>query len=270
MLKHIWRSWERLFIPQHAPVNERRMRSFLLLFLSLLTLACLIVALFNLFYGEQKNYDVVIWFGALLGVLSLLAMHFFDDITSVSHLGFALALAIMSYQVAVGNGQGVAYLWFYFYPLATFFLFGCRGGLWWVAASWLIAVGLLFFDWGLYTYSFSTGLRFMMTYSIVAILSYGLESSRHYYYQQLLAEKLAVEQALQQVKSLQNLLPMCISCKKIRDDTGYWHGVESYLSRYTDVEFSHSICTECRLRLYPKLSSTHKAAPLVNKQNQSL
>ena len=267
MIKRIWRSWERLFIQPQTPISERRVRSFLLLFLSFLTLACTVVGLFNLLYSAQGNNDIVIWLGALLGVLSLLAMRFFDDITGVSYLGFALALAIMTYQVAVGNGQGVSYLWFYFYPLAAFFLFGCRGGLLWVAASWLIAVGLLFFDWGLYTYPFSISLRFIVTYSFVAILSYGLESSRHYYYQQLLAEKLAVEQALQQVKSLQNLLPMCVSCKKIRDDAGYWHGVESYLSRHTDVEFSHSICTECRLRLYPKLSSTHRAEAQVNERN---
>lgn len=268
MLKRILCSWERLFIQPQTPVNERRVRSFLLLFLSLLTLACMFVGLFNLLYDAQRNYDIVIWLGALLGILSLLAMHFFDDITGVSHLGFALALVIMSYQVAVGNGQGAAYLWFYFYPLATFFLFGCRGGLLWVAASWLIAVSLLFFDWGFYTYPFSVGLRFIVTYSFVAILSYGLESSRHYYYQQLLAEKLAVEQVLQQVKSLQNLLPMCVSCKKIRDDAGYWHGVESYLSRTTEVEFSHSICTECRLRLYPQLSSKRTGMTPVHEQNQ--
>ena len=268
MVKRIWRSWERLFIQPQTPVNERRVRSFLLLFLSLLTLACTFVGLFNLLYGAQRSYDLVIWLGALLGVLSLLAMRFFDNVIGVSHLGFGFTLAIMTYQVAVGNGQGAAYLWFYFYPLATFFVFGCRGGLLWVATSWLIAIGLLFFDWGLYTYSFSISLRFIVTYSFVAILSYGLESSRQYYYQQLLAEKLAVEQALQQVKSLQNLLPMCVSCKKIRDDAGYWHGVESYLSRYTDVEFSHSICNECRLRLYPKLPANRTVVTPANEQNQ--
>ncbi len=268
MLKRILCSWEQLFIQPQTPVSERRVRSFLLLFLSLLTLACIVVGLFNTLYNEQRSYDLVIWGGAILGALSLLALHYFDDIKIVSYLGFALTLAIMTYQVGVGNGQGVAYLWFYFYPLATFFLFGCRNGLFWVAASWLIAVGLLFFDWGLYTYPFSVSIRFIVTYTFVAILSYGLESSRQYYYQQLLTEKLAVEQALQQVKTLQKLLPMCISCQKIRDDAGYWHGVESYLSRYTDVEFSHSICTECRLRLYPKLSSNRMATTPVTEQNQ--
>jgi hypothetical protein len=48
MLKQLWRSWERFFIQPQIPVNERRVRSFLLLFLSLLTLACILVGLFNI------------------------------------------------------------------------------------------------------------------------------------------------------------------------------------------------------------------------------
>lgn len=224
--------------------------------LGLITLACLAVGLFNAFYGGQSRHDIVIWLGMVLGLGSLLALYYLSDITVVSYLGFSLTLVILGYQVAVGNGQGVAYVWFYFYPLATFFLFGSWRGLWWVVASWVIAAGLLFFDWAPYQYPFSISIRFIITYTLVSILAYGLESSRYHYYEQLLAEKLAVESALQQLKTLQNLLPMCVSCKKIRDDAGYWHGVESYLSQYADVEFSHSICTECRQRLYPKLASS--------------
>lgn len=256
MPKAIWNYWEGLFIQPHMTVNERRVRSFLSLLLLLLTLSCTMVGLLNAFYSNSRNHDLVIWFGAILGLLSLLALRYFADITTISYVGFGLTLIIMTYQVAVGNGQGVAYLWFYFYPVAAFFLFGHRRGLVWVATSWLLAVALLIFALGPYSYPFSISIRFIVTYTLVSILAYGLELSRYYYYQQLLAEKLAVEQALQQVKALQNLLPMCVSCKKIRDDAGYWHGVESYLSRYADIEFSHSLCTECRLRLYPKLPSS--------------
>jgi hypothetical protein len=53
MLKQLWRSWERFFIQPQTPVNERRVRSFLLLFLSLLTLACILVGLFNILYDTN-------------------------------------------------------------------------------------------------------------------------------------------------------------------------------------------------------------------------
>ena len=91
----------------------------------------------------------------------------------------------------------------------------------------------------------------MVSYTLVSVLAYGLEAARQHYYDQLAAEKLALEAALQQVKTLRDLLPICASCKKIRDDGGYWHQVESYMRDHAGVEFSHSICPDCRVKLYP-------------------
>jgi len=60
-----------------------------------------------------------------------------------------------------------------------------------------------------------------------------------------------LQEALQRVKTLQKLMPICASCKRIRDDKGYWSQLEEYLVQHSDVEFSHSICPECAKRLYP-------------------
>ncbi|MFH0880730.1 MAG: PAS domain S-box protein [Lentisphaerota bacterium] len=54
-----------------------------------------------------------------------------------------------------------------------------------------------------------------------------------------------VQQALTQVKALSGLLPICASCKKIRDDKGYWNQVEQYISRHTSATFTHGFCPEC-------------------------
>lgn len=59
-----------------------------------------------------------------------------------------------------------------------------------------------------------------------------------------------LQEALAQVKRLGGLLPICASCKKIRDDDGYWHQVEVYIRDHSDADFSHSICPECRAALY--------------------
>ena len=59
--------------------------------------------------------------------------------------------------------------------------------------------------------------------------------------------------ALQDVNQLSGMLPICSSCKKIRDDTGYWSSVEAYIAERTDAMFTHGVCPECRERLYPKL-----------------
>lgn len=63
-----------------------------------------------------------------------------------------------------------------------------------------------------------------------------------------------LEQALERVKRLHGLLPICASCKKIRDDRGYWQRLELYLREHADVEFSHSICPACATELYPDLT----------------
>lgn len=65
-------------------------------------------------------------------------------------------------------------------------------------------------------------------------------------------EKLVKElqDALAQVKTLSGLLPICASCKKIRDDKGYWNQIENYISSHSDAQFSHGICPECAKKLY--------------------
>lgn len=62
-----------------------------------------------------------------------------------------------------------------------------------------------------------------------------------------------LRQALDQIKTLKGLVPICSSCKKIRDDQGYWNHLESYLKEWTGAEFSHSYCPDCVERLYPGL-----------------
>jgi hypothetical protein len=63
-----------------------------------------------------------------------------------------------------------------------------------------------------------------------------------------------LEASLGEVKTLRGILPICASCKKIRDDEGYWNQVESYIKKHTGAQFSHSLCPECAKRLYPSIA----------------
>lgn len=54
-----------------------------------------------------------------------------------------------------------------------------------------------------------------------------------------------------EVKTLRGLLPICAECKNFRDDSGFWHEVESFLTQHTEAEFSHSFCPDCLHKLYP-------------------
>ncbi len=62
-----------------------------------------------------------------------------------------------------------------------------------------------------------------------------------------------LQETIDEIKTLSGLLPICASCKKIRDDKGYWNKIELYLMDHTEAEFSHSICPDCTKRLYPEL-----------------
>ena len=61
---------------------------------------------------------------------------------------------------------------------------------------------------------------------------------------------LQLQEALIEVKTLQGLLPICANCKKVRDDTGYWHQIETYIENRSDAVFSHGVCPDCMDNLY--------------------
>jgi DNA-binding response OmpR family regulator len=68
--------------------------------------------------------------------------------------------------------------------------------------------------------------------------------------QKVLAERVhQLEEAMNSVKTLQGLLPICCYCKKIRDDGNYWHRVETYIAGHANVRFSHGICPDCSDKL---------------------
>jgi uncharacterized paraquat-inducible protein A len=103
---------------------------------------------------------------------------------------------------------------------------------------------LLIDVWNLLMY-----LAFFVIFTVVlSFLKKDLEERRR-----LIAE---LQQTLGQVKQLSGLLPVCSSCKKIRDDNGDWKQMETYISNHSEVLFSHGICPECIERLYPEQYNT--------------
>ncbi|UCC79233.1 MAG: PAS domain S-box protein [Candidatus Zixiibacteriota bacterium] len=70
-----------------------------------------------------------------------------------------------------------------------------------------------------------------------------------------LREKLIadLQNAANEIKTLSGFIPICASCKKIRDDKGYWEQIETYIMEHSDAEFSHGLCPDCSKKLYPDL-----------------
>jgi len=68
-----------------------------------------------------------------------------------------------------------------------------------------------------------------------------------------------LQAALAKVKLLTGLLPICASCKKIRDTGGDWHVIEDYICAHSEAEFTHGICPDCMTKLYPEFPSLRDA-----------
>jgi hypothetical protein len=64
---------------------------------------------------------------------------------------------------------------------------------------------------------------------------------------------LLILENINELVELRGCLPICANCKKIRNDENYWESVEHYLSTRHDLDFTHSICPECKKTLYPEL-----------------
>lgn len=71
---------------------------------------------------------------------------------------------------------------------------------------------------------------------------------------ELREQNVQLVKALEEVKALSGMLPICASCKKIRDDQGYWNQLEEYITRHSEAVFTHGICPDCAEKLYPGLT----------------
>ena len=78
--------------------------------------------------------------------------------------------------------------------------------------------------------------------------------SQHEYLNRSLEE---LKDALAKVKMLSGFLPICASCKKIRDDKGFWRQIEVYIQEHSEAEFTHGICPDCTRKLYPEFYDQH-------------
>ena len=77
--------------------------------------------------------------------------------------------------------------------------------------------------------------------------------------QQLRETNEKLNKALDEINTLQGIIPICANCKKIRDEKGFWDQVEAYISQHSNALFSHSICPDCAQKLYPDLYAKNTA-----------
>lgn len=150
---------------------------------------------------------------------------------------------IMSiYLFISGGAHGTGIFWLFIIPVIFFFFLGLKYGTIFFMIQCISVISLFFISKEGYIniyYDDKTVLFFLIVSFFELIILF--------LYERILNDYLS------QIKTMRGLLPICASCKKIRDDKGYWKQVEVYIQEHSEADFTHSICPDCAKKLYPDI-----------------
>jgi hypothetical protein len=159
------------------------------------------------------------------------------------------------YNIVNGPNGQLSIMWMLTFPPVIFFIFGLPEGLFWFGLIVTSVITVLGFPhvFGTYHYHPETVFQFTVLFILFTGLSIGAELLRWYFHDTLEQQRTELGKALENVRTLGGLLPICSVCKKIRDDRGYWNQLETYLSSHSDAKFSHGMCDDCFQEQYPDI-----------------
>ena len=175
--------------------------------------------------------------------------------------GFCLFLVSSFFT---GGIEAPALSWSIAIPIVATLLCGWRSGVFWLVLVLLKISGFYWAERAGYHFvqqypdSKSLKASYYLTIMGITFFTFCLALVSEYFKQRYLrrieeSNRLLTE-ALENIKTLKGLLPICAWCKKIRDDKGYWSQVETYVSGHTGATFSHSMCPECKNREMGKIN----------------
>jgi hypothetical protein len=209
--------------------------------------------------GDLEEQIMNLIAGAVL-VAVFVAIRKFQLDKPIYRISLSLLSAVFLYNVIIGSGAGNALYFLFPFPLIFVFFLGKNEGSIFSAVFTVILTVILVnpFNFAFFFYPLGVALRFLASYLLVTFLALGLEAAREKYgillldkQKQLELDKIELEEAFANIKTLRGLIPICSHCKKIRDDKGYWQQVELYVREHSDARFSHGICPECYVTHYP-------------------
>lgn len=229
--------------------EQRDKRLFLTLCVLLMIPAILIFGITDLLTG--RTLEGILIFGVIsLLVILVVSLGRRHSLNVTVRLIVSALNAILFFELYTGGGNGSAFLWFFLLPSSTIFLLGFREGVAWMGAM-IVLMAVILFGVTSYDYSLDLKARFIAIFLTITTLAAVLEILRERYLRQLIEDKEKLQKALDEIRVLKGMVPICASCKRIRDDKGFWTRIEAYMKKHSDVEFSHGICPECAEKMYP-------------------
>ncbi|MBN2674829.1 MAG: hypothetical protein JXX29_24320 [Deltaproteobacteria bacterium] len=192
---------------------------------------------------------------AVLLVVTSLTIRKRKKITVLLRFPMAAIGGLILYNLYTAPGEGSDLLWMYTFPVFAFAVFGRTEGLIWNFIVLTASLAMIFFPQIFHSFPYSDGfaVRYAISIAFVTTLSYATESMRMKFYIEIQDQKQQIQDAMADIKTLSGLLPICATCKKIRDDNGYWQSLETYLSTHTQAMLSHGICVSCLHKTSPEV-----------------
>jgi hypothetical protein len=199
---------------------------------------------FALFLGRKRLSYSWLLFG-IIGILTLLSISAFIQYGVVSAGFYFAGASIFITAVSLGLWSGMICAGFYAVLAGIIAYLWMSGQL--VFPSDVREYILLPSVWA------TLAISFLITTAIFYVSAAGLFQGMRRLVDKVDKQNRELEAALKEIKTLHGLLPICASCKKIRDDKGYWQQLEEYLGDHTQAEFTHGLCPDCMKELYPEL-----------------
>jgi len=240
--------------PEYSEYDYRKIiviNSFFILSIITLFLMGLVVLLY-----ERLTYSACVNF-LIISAIIILMIYFR---ISANYTIYKIVPVIISglffiYLVSTGGIADTGPLWSYIFPILSYFILGYKKGTAAILVEIFLFIIILFVpgipiliaDYQLY-FKF----RFILSTMFVSILAFSLEHARFNSFEKQEMLIIKLKSANDEIKELNNLIPICARCKKVRNDKGYWEQVESYLQKRAKISFTHSLCKECSDKLYGK------------------
>ena len=242
-----------LFFPKGLDIDEKRKRAMVIIG----TLTGAPVLMFFSINDVIANDIAGFFFDTTIALLFLMFLIFSRSIRNgiwFYRILISGLITIIVYNFYAGPSGESSLVWINIFPLIVFFVLGLsEGTLWYLALTVTTSVFLFFPSYtGAHSYSEEMRSRHISAYLIISFISLCFEFLRGHFYTQLEAEREKLKEAMEKVRTLDGLVPICSMCKKIRDDKGYWNQLEQYLLEHTDARLSHGICDDCFAKYYPR------------------
>ena len=229
----------------NAPSQVEPIRFFCYSILVLLAIPIMLVtAGYHLRQQEFLLFRLILTSGLGLGIGWILALD--PKCRRLVYNLNSLLFALLLFTLLIHGGEaGSMALWFYTFPLICHFLLGRRLGLLWNTCTFLLILAVFYTPFATFPYSTAFKLRFLASYLIISAFSFWFEARINHFQTDMIRQNLQLHAALDEVKTLRGLLPICCYCHKICNEQGFWDQLEQYIQKHSEAMFTHDICPEC-------------------------